>query len=148
MDGTPCFPVSQPRVSFRDGLPLQVQSWVSRFPISLFFGGMLSFCFLLASPAVAQQNIISKSCTSCGREVPLSSSVGDYCPHCGVRWGGEAETTTPRQPHSGVQNTPVPDDGKMDFGEGVGWMCTAMTIGLVVLLLVLRITGTKIEMRV
>ena len=100
MIGTPCLPVSQPRVSFRDGLPLQVRTCVNRFPISFFFGGVLSFCFLLASPAVAQQNLISKSCTNCGREVPLSSSVGDYCPHCRVRWGGTTEKTTPGQPQS------------------------------------------------
>lgn len=32
-----------------------------------------------------------KNCSSCKAVVPLSSKVGDTCPHCRVRWG--AETT-------------------------------------------------------
>jgi hypothetical protein len=30
-----------------------------------------------------------KRCKACQREVPVSSKVGDCCPHCGVRWGSE-----------------------------------------------------------
>ncbi len=33
--------------------------------------------------------IIIKRCESCKKEVPASSQVGDYCPHCGVRWDRE-----------------------------------------------------------
>lgn len=36
----------------------------------------------------------SKSCGSCSREVSIHSKVGDYCPHCGVRWGYENERRT------------------------------------------------------
>jgi Spy/CpxP family protein refolding chaperone len=30
---------------------------------------------------------VAKRCGSCSKSVPSSSSVGDTCPHCGVRWG-------------------------------------------------------------
>lgn len=36
----------------------------------------------------------SKSCGSCGKEVSIHSKIGDYCPHCGVRWGYENERRT------------------------------------------------------
>lgn len=35
----------------------------------------------------------SKSCGSCHKPVSSSAKVGDYCPHCGVRWGYENTTT-------------------------------------------------------
>ncbi len=35
----------------------------------------------------------SKSCGSCQKPVSSSSQVGDYCPHCHVRWGYENNTT-------------------------------------------------------
>lgn len=43
--------------------------------------------------AVAQT---SKSCGSCRAPVSAHSKVGDYCSHCGVRWGYENETRTKR----------------------------------------------------
>ena len=33
-----------------------------------------------------------KSCTACGKGVPLSSAAGQHCPHCGVYWSSETET--------------------------------------------------------
>lgn len=36
----------------------------------------------------------SKSCGSCGKQVSIHSKIGDYCPHCGVRWGYENERRT------------------------------------------------------
>ena len=36
----------------------------------------------------------SKSCGSCGKQVSIYSKIGDYCPHCGVRWGYENERRT------------------------------------------------------
>jgi len=30
--------------------------------------------------------VIGKSCNNCGKSVPISSKVGDRCPHCGVYW--------------------------------------------------------------
>lgn len=36
--------------------------------------------------------LIEKSCGACGKSVPLSSKVGDRCPHCGVVWGHETQT--------------------------------------------------------
>jgi predicted RNA-binding Zn-ribbon protein involved in translation (DUF1610 family) len=35
----------------------------------------------------------SKSCGSCHKPVSSSAKVGDYCPHCGVRWGYENTST-------------------------------------------------------
>jgi uncharacterized protein YgiM (DUF1202 family) len=35
----------------------------------------------------------SKSCGSCHKPVSVYSEVGDYCPHCHVRWGYENTTT-------------------------------------------------------
>lgn len=32
---------------------------------------------------------VIKRCGSCKEEVPASSKVGDFCPHCGVRWDRE-----------------------------------------------------------
>jgi|GEM_PF-3373029 len=31
----------------------------------------------------------TKNCGSCGKPVPLSSAVGQRCPHCGAYWGAE-----------------------------------------------------------
>ncbi len=41
----------------------------------------------------------SKSCGSCGGAVSIYSKVGDYCPHCHVRWG--YENSTYRNSYSG-----------------------------------------------
>ena len=38
--------------------------------------------------------LVSKTCGHCDRAIPLSIQVGDRCPHCGVRFGGERTTTT------------------------------------------------------
>jgi hypothetical protein len=38
----------------------------------------------------------SKSCGSCQKPVSSYSQVGDYCPHCHVRWGYENTTTSTR----------------------------------------------------
>jgi hypothetical protein len=35
----------------------------------------------------------SKSCGSCHKTVSVNSEVGDYCPHCHVRWGYENTST-------------------------------------------------------
>ena len=35
----------------------------------------------------------SKSCGACHKPVSVYSQVGDYCPHCNVRWGYENTTT-------------------------------------------------------
>lgn len=35
----------------------------------------------------------SKSCGACHQPVSIHSEVGDYCPHCHVRWGYENTTT-------------------------------------------------------
>ena len=35
----------------------------------------------------------SKSCGSCHKPVSVNSEVGDYCPHCHVRWGYENTST-------------------------------------------------------
>jgi hypothetical protein len=34
-----------------------------------------------------------KSCGNCDKSVPITTSVGDRCPHCGVRFGGERTRT-------------------------------------------------------
>ncbi len=40
------------------------------------------------------QTTVSKSCGKCLKSVSITSTTGDYCPHCGVRWGYENSTTT------------------------------------------------------
>jgi len=37
-------------------------------------------------------DIAIKRCGACKKEVPASSKVGDFCPHCGVQWGAETKT--------------------------------------------------------
>ena len=41
-------------------------------------------------PLFAQQ-IVGKQCENCGRAVPITSEVGDTCPHCGVTWGARRD---------------------------------------------------------
>lgn len=40
------------------------------------------------------QTISSKSCGKCLKAVSNNSKIGDYCPHCGVRWGYENSSTS------------------------------------------------------
>jgi hypothetical protein len=35
---------------------------------------------------------VSKTCGSCYLSVSANSKIGDYCPHCNVRWGYENST--------------------------------------------------------
>ncbi|MBN1408048.1 MAG: hypothetical protein JW956_09670 [Calditrichaceae bacterium] len=37
--------------------------------------------------------MITKSCGACGKTVSPGSKVGDRCPHCGVIWGYETQTS-------------------------------------------------------
>jgi len=46
-------------------------------------------------------DISIKRCGACKKEVPASSKVGDFCPHCGVQWGAETKTC-------GACRTPIP----------------------------------------
>ena len=46
-------------------------------------------------------DIVVKRCGACKKEVPASSKVGDFCPHCGVQWGAETKTC-------GACRTPIP----------------------------------------
>jgi hypothetical protein len=46
---------------------------------------------LFASNLVNGQS--SKSCGSCHKTVSSYSQIGDYCPHCSVRWGYENTST-------------------------------------------------------
>jgi uncharacterized protein YgiM (DUF1202 family) len=53
--------------------------------------------FLVMSFLIAASSMVygqsSKSCGSCHKPVSVYSEVGDYCPHCGVRWGYENTST-------------------------------------------------------
>ena len=49
------------------------------------------FSLLVSTLAIGQS---SKSCGSCQKPVSSNSQVGDYCPHCNVRWGYENTTST------------------------------------------------------
>jgi predicted RNA-binding Zn-ribbon protein involved in translation (DUF1610 family) len=42
----------------------------------------------------------SKSCGSCYKAVSINSSIGDYCPHCGVRWGYENTTKSTKKTYN------------------------------------------------
>jgi hypothetical protein len=51
--------------------------------------------FLLPKSIFAQTySTSSKSCGSCHQSVSAFSKIGDYCPHCHVRWGYENTHTT------------------------------------------------------
>jgi hypothetical protein len=50
----------------------------------------LLFALILNHSLSAQT---SKSCGACQKPVSSYSKVGDYCPHCYVRWGYENTTT-------------------------------------------------------
>lgn len=58
------------------------------FKLMLF--SLLVLSFNMSSVA---QTSTSKSCGSCHKPVSVSSKVGDYCPHCRVRWGYENTST-------------------------------------------------------
>jgi hypothetical protein len=52
----------------------------------------------------------SKSCGSCYKAVSINSRIGDYCPHCGVRWGYENTTKSSKKSYeysSPTYNYPV-----------------------------------------
>jgi len=36
-------------------------------------------------------NVTKKTCSACGREVPVTSQAGQRCPHCGIYWGTESK---------------------------------------------------------
>jgi hypothetical protein len=55
---------------------------------------LFAFTFLLNATINAQT---SKSCGKCHNAVSAYSKVGDYCPHCHVRWGYENTKTTPQK---------------------------------------------------
>ena len=44
------------------------------------------FFYSLTSDDITVSTKISKSCSNCGKSVSNISTVGDTCPHCGVRW--------------------------------------------------------------
>lgn len=41
------------------------------------------------NPPLGPQFVETKQCMSCKKEIPLSSKVGQKCPHCGVFWSEE-----------------------------------------------------------
>jgi hypothetical protein len=64
----------------------------SRFWVAAMVGLCLGVGAVVLSGSAAQAQVgewevIKKVCGNCGREVPLSSRVGQRCPYCGVRWG-------------------------------------------------------------
>jgi len=50
----------------------------------------LAVVFLLFSASPLHSQYISKSCGRCGGGVPVTSQVGQRCPHCGAIWGFES----------------------------------------------------------
>ena len=57
---------------------------------------------------LAQQTLATKRCGKCGKEVPLTSRVGQRCPHCGVRWGYENDRSG--NPFAQPRNQRTSDD--------------------------------------
>jgi len=52
-------------------------------------------CLTLSSQLYGQSSkVVSAQCGKCHKPVSTSAKVGDYCPHCGVRWGFENTTST------------------------------------------------------
>lgn len=54
---------------------------------------LVSFFALGISSTSYGQTSSTKSCGSCQKPVSNNSKVGDYCPHCHVRWGYENTST-------------------------------------------------------
>lgn len=50
----------------------------------------------------------SKSCGSCRGSVSSNSTIGMYCPHCGVRWGYENKTYSKTERNSYNYNYSYP----------------------------------------
>ena len=53
---------------------------------------IIAFSFPINSAYSQSYSAIKKNCGSCQGIVSASSKIGDYCPHCGVRWGYENTT--------------------------------------------------------
>jgi predicted RNA-binding Zn-ribbon protein involved in translation (DUF1610 family) len=65
-----------------------------------------SFIYVTNNVTIAQTYTTeSKSCGSCHQSVSIYSKIGDYCPHCGVRWG--YENTTKKTKKSYEYSTPT-----------------------------------------
>jgi hypothetical protein len=70
---------------------------ISIFSSILNLGRGLALAFVLLGlgaaltnqPLFSQTIIDQKSCGRCGKQVSLSSVVGDNCPHCGAYWGAQ-----------------------------------------------------------
>jgi hypothetical protein len=62
---------------------------------------LLMFCYVIVSInniSLSQTyKTESKSCGSCYKAVSINSRIGDYCPHCGVRWGYENTTKSAKK---------------------------------------------------
>jgi hypothetical protein len=62
-------------------------------PVRLFLVGLAATLGLAVAvptfvpPADAQTICVGKQCGACYRSVPMSSQVGQRCPHCGAYWG-------------------------------------------------------------
>ena len=77
-----------------------------QFPLFLIF----TFCTLL----LQAQTTVSKSCGKCHKPVSEYATIGDVCPHCGVRWGYEntSKTTSNRKVD---YRLPLPSDYEMNL---------------------------------
>lgn len=54
----------------------------------------VSLILLICSSTYGQTyTTLSKKCGSCGKAVSNNSTIGMRCPHCGVRWGYENQST-------------------------------------------------------
>ena len=74
---------------------------------------------------------VEKRCTACNNEVPVSSKVGDTCPHCGVRWGSEWDDKHGR---SKVKKKKRPTLGEYLFSfEGL--LCPGIPIAMFVVIM-------------
>ena len=64
----------------------------------LIFLFVIAITFFANTAYSQNYSTVSKKCGSCQGSVSFSSKIGDYCPHCGVRWG--YENTTKRETQS------------------------------------------------
>jgi hypothetical protein len=60
----------------------------------------------IAMHRLGQQVMVTKTCSQCGGAVAVTSKVGDYCPHCGVRWGYEKTTSHRQRSNSSTPGQP------------------------------------------
>lgn len=78
------------------------------------------------NPPLGPQFVETKQCLSCKKEIPLSSKVGQKCPHCGVFWSEETN-------QFGQVVNKAPNSSNRDWTTSRGAIRLAFLIGAFVI---------------